>query len=634
MIISFDDDQIRISNIGDEVKSNVLFQLQSWGFQRNSDTLISVPKEESKILLLKVLGYLNKRSVNYEIAEECKGLFNRLLESEKYFSALFAKASDLKDGKYDVEKYQEFSDYVSSNIPRQLKPHQLKASFHHLNVKNEANFSVPGSGKTTTVLTVYKKLKDENKVNMLFVVGPPACFGPWKKEFKLTLGYEPGFHILSGLPKDHRLFTYSTSSSNTEELFLITFHSAFNDSEDIKKFFKRDDIKPMLVIDEAHYIKQLGGNWARAILSFCKFAEYRCVLTGTPMPKSYVDVFNLYDFLWPDQEVISEATRINIQSLEQSNQIERAKDELKVCIGPLFYRVRKSDLGLMEPNFHDPIRIKMNNYESKIYNAVITRIRHFNNDDYLRNIGLVDRLRRGRMIRLRQCVSYVSLLSSAIENYPESLIDESTDLGSLIRKYDSLEKPAKYEYLFKLVKDLTSKGEKIIVWANFVKTIEMLRDNFLDTGVKCKIIYGKTPIENSTVEEAETREKIIEEFLDVGSGLDVLVANPAACAESISLHKTCHNAVYYDLSYNCAQYLQSLDRIHRVGGSERIEANYYFLQYENTIDEDIKNNLDSKATRMMLFVDDEYGIYSLDMLDDDNDDLDAYKRIFKEPNNE
>ncbi len=112
------------------------------------------------------------------------------------------------------------------------------------------------------------------------------------------------------------------------------------------------------------------------------------------------------------------------------------------------------------------------------------------------------------------------------------------------------------------------------------------------------------------------------------SGLDILIANPAACAESISLHKTCHNAIYYDLTYNCAQYLQSLDRIHRVGGSETIEANYFFLQYENSIDQDILNNLRRKADRMSRIIDEDYRIYSLDMFDDEDEEINAYNRLF------
>jgi len=142
-----------------------------------------------------------------------------------------------------------------------------------------------------------------------------------------------------------------------------------------------------------------------------------------------------------------------------------------------------------------------------------------------------------------------------------------------------------------------------------------------------KKIIGETPIEKENIIEGDTREKIRNEFVDSKSGLDVLIANPAACSESISLHKTCFDAIYYDLSYNCAQYLQSLDRIHRVGGSEFHEVNYYFLQYKNTIDSDILSNLKRKAKKMYDIIDDDYSIYSLDMFDEE-DEFDAYKRLF------
>jgi hypothetical protein len=65
-----------------------------------------------------------------------------------------------------------------------------------------------------------------------------------------------------------------------------------------------------------------------------------------------------------------------------------------------------------------------------------------------------------------------------------------------------------------------------------------------------------------------------------------------------------------------------------VGGSENIEANYYFLQYQNSIDQDILNNLRRKAERMSKIIDQDYKIYSLDMFDDEDDELKAYDRLF------
>ena len=49
------------------------------------------------------------------------------------------------------------------------------------------------------------------------------------------------------------------------------------------------------------------------------------------------------------------------------------------------------------------------------------------------------------------------------------------------------------------------------------------------------------------------------------SGFDILIGNPKKGGEGISLHYNCHNAIYLDRTYNAAEYLQSRDRIHRIG---------------------------------------------------------------------
>ncbi|SVD25463.1 uncharacterized protein METZ01_LOCUS378317, partial [marine metagenome] len=155
--------------------------------------------------------------------------------------------------------------------------------------------------------------------------------------------------------------------------------------------------------------------------------------------------------------------------------------------------------------------------------------------------------------------------------------------------------------------------------------LELLSREIMNMGLNCKMIYGRTPTIESFENGEETREQIRDEFVAKDSGLDILIANPAACSESISLHKTCFHAIYYDLSFNCAQYLQSLDRIHRIGGSENNQANYYFLQYENSIDQLISENLKRKAEEMYSVIEDDCSIYSLNMFEDDS--IEPYKKL-------
>ena len=184
-----------------------------------------------------------------------------------------------------------------------------------------------------------------------------------------------------------------------------------------------------------------------------------------------------------------------------------------------------------------------------------------------------------------------------------------------------------HDALLSLVGELRSQSQKVVIWSNFVHALELIRDEIAALGHGVRLIYGGTPIQNTRIRDELTREEIIQEFVDPQSGVDVLVANPAACAESISLHKTCSHAVYYDLSYNCAQYLQSLDRIHRVGGSENKPAHYHVLQYEDTIDQDILANVQKKAANMSAIIDKDYAVYSLDMFAED-EEIEAYERLF------
>ena len=72
-----------------------------------------------------------------------------------------------------------------------------------------------------------------------------------------------------------------------------------------------------------------------------------------------------------------------------------------------------------------------------------------------------------------------------------------------------------------------------------------------------------------------------------------------AVAESISLHKACHNAIYIERSFNAAHFIQSKDRIHRYGLPAGTTTNYYYLVSEDSIDETIDERLAVKENRLI-----------------------------------
>ena len=612
-----------------QVKSHQALQLAHWGFERNSDkTNFIYPKSASTSFVSKILSYLRDEFGIIDLGENLKGIVDESEKKVNDFEGLKKLSLGYKKGNVNIPGFKEFKSFVGNELARKLKLHQLKAAFHLYLLKSAANFSVPGSGKTSVVLSVYEKLRREGKVNMLFVIGPLASFAAWRDEFETTLGRKPQFQILAGGQRHSRKAQYHFSKSRRAELYLTSFQTLHHDKHEAGVLLQQKGVMPFIVVDEAHYIKQIGGNWSSAVVEMGKLSSNKCILTGTPFPKNYSDVFNLTDFLWPETPPFDEPTKSKIRYLENKNRAEEseeARDTVKKIIEPLFYRVKKKDLNLKRQDFHEPIICKMNKIEGRVYSAIRDNIRKFSRQEYMRNAEVLQRLKRGRIIRLRQTVSYAKLVGTALDDYREDLVGDNSDFPNLIRNYDKFETPAKIQALIRLLKSFGT--QKVVIWSNFVDVLKLIKRHVQKEGYQAKVISGAVPVQNETPGLEETREKIIKEFLDIESGMNILIANPAACAESISLHKSCSHAVYYDLSYNCAQYLQSLDRIHRVGGSETKVAHYYYLQYEDSLDQDIKENVEKKARRMTEIIDEDCKIYSLDMFGDE-DDVDAYDRLF------
>lgn len=203
--------------------------------------------------------------------------------------------------------------------------------------------------------------------------------------------------------------------------------------------------------------------------------------------------------------------------------------------------------------------------------------------------------------------------------------DDAAIMKDIMRFYDE-HVPAKYEECLKLVQKIISTGEKVIIWVIFIKNIERLEEYLKQNGIDCKVLYGATPVASDDMSEEQlvnTREGIVNEFNSPSSSFKVVIANPFAVAESISLHKACHNAIYLERSFNCAHYLQSKDRIHRYGLPQGIDTNYYYILSEDSVDETIDTRLKEKERRMMEIIENTPIPLFLNTTDEGDEDIKA-----------
>ena len=198
--------------------------------------------------------------------------------------------------------------------------------------------------------------------------------------------------------------------------------------------------------------------------------------------------------------------------------------------------------------------------------------------------------------------------------HPPLEIPPGSPLRQLIADYGQYETPAKFIQLASKVKELRDDGRKVLVWSNFVRNLEAL-ERMLAV-YNPALVHGGIPSEVAQPAALRPREGEIARFReDPECGL--LLANPAAMSEGISLHQVCHDAIYLDRTFNAGQYLQSIDRIHRLGLPADTETTIYILLTLDTIDESVDSRVALKARNLGTMLDDP-GIATMALPDDED----------------
>jgi len=532
-------------------------------------------KKEFQNLVKEITNYLKEDGVEFTCDQEIKNIISNIKNQDSEFS--------------DVKKIfnKKISALKSISLKRELKPYQIKGLEHFLKIKHGANFSVPGSGKTTMVYAYFNKLKEEKIADKIFVIGPFSSFSPWEEEAEKCFGRKLNTARLVG-PK--RQSHYLQSSQY--ELFLCHYQTAANDISEIIKLCGQ--YKILMVIDESHYIKRfIDGVRSNAILTLAPFATRRVILSGTPMPNGYIDLWSQMTFLWPGKQLLGERN-IYKNRCNNINDQEIIKKEIR----PFFFRVKKIDLKLPKPKIIKT-EYSLKPIQAQIYHALSVKLLtelKLQTEDRQK----IKQWRKAKMIRLLQASSNPTLLSQYSQEFEiPPLTADGTSLVELIEKYSKFEVPAKFEIAINLVKKLLSENKKVILWTSFVHNIKMLENSL--NGINYYSIHGAIPKDDT--EDLDNRERRIHEFKTTNKP-SVLIANPAACAESISLHEVCHDAIYLDRTFNCGQYIQSMDRIDRISLTPKV-SNYHILIAKNTIDKTIDDRLEEKFETMKKVLEEE-----------------------------
>ena len=464
-----------------------------------------------------------------------------------------------------------------------LTEFQIRDASRILALRHGANFSVPGAGKTRTSLAVFAARRQSGDAERLIVICPKSAYDSWTDESREYFGdnnlrigkYEDGAH------------------PGIADVVLLNYERLVAAEPELIRWMR--GYPTMLVLDEAHRMKLgLRGAWGAACLAIAPYARHRLILSGTPAPNGPQDLENLFAFVWPGMG------RRTVRSAMQSGDLRVASNHLR----PLFVRTTKQELQLPEvtPVVH---RLRLPAIHLEIYRALQGQASSLwpSATDSLEALGRV-------AMYLLMAATTPALLATGTSKYeplpyrvPPIEPRPGSDLESLMRDLPSFEMAPKYQEVLKIVADNAAANRKTLVWSTFVRNLTSL--DLLLKQFSPALIHGQT----------DDRELQLRRFRTDPSCM-VLLSNPATLGEGVSLHRECHDAIYVDRDFAAGRFLQSLDRIHRLGLAPDVETRITILISEGTIDELVDYRL-SRKLRFLGSVLDDGAVLQLADLDEE-----------------
>ena len=306
------------------------------------------------------------------------------------------------------------------------------------------------------------------------------------------------------------------------------------------------------------------------------------ILTGTPAPNGAQDLENLFGFVWPGRG------RLTVSRALAGADLREASAFLK----PLFVRTTKAELGLPDVDvrfrFLPLPRLHRELYDALLGQAAAQQQR-----------GQQDLTALGRvLLYLLMAATTPALLAVGTTRHeplpyrvPPLEPPAGSTLDELLRDLPHYELAPKYQEVLKIVGENALAGRKTLVWSTFVRNLTSLEQ--LLGRYRPAMVHGGT----------EDRDEELQRFRTDDDCM-VLLTNPATLGEGVSLHHDCHDAVYVDRDFAAGRFLQSLDRIHRLGLPPDTETRVTVLGSENTIDELVAQRLAIKLTFVGSVLDD------------------------------
>jgi len=449
--------------------------------------------------------------------------------------------------------------------------HQLQALDESWNRQVWAWFMEMGTGKTKVCIDNIAILYDKGKVDRALVIAPNGIKRNWRNELSVHMPDHVNYRVAvwSASPKKKEKDELEQLSVMTDDLTILIMNieafSTQRGAEFARKFIFSGSC--FMVVDESTTIKNHAARRTKHIMKISKLAKYRRIMTGSPVTKSPLDLYSQLEFLggWILDQSNYYAFRSryavivqrsvgthSFQHIIRYQRLDELQDKLKDCST----RVLKSDcLDLPE----------------KLYTK--------------RSVAMTP----------EQLKAYVEMKKSAITFFENNPMTAASVLTQMIRLHqitcghvktdDGEIKTIKNNRIKELLQVLQETEGKVIIWAVYRQDIQTIEKEIENE-------YGKESVASYYGDTKDSiRQSIVDRFMDSNDSLRFFIGNPKTGGYGLTLTSS-HTVVYFSNDYSLEVRMQSEDRAHRIGQTNKVT--YVDLMAEGTIDEKIVKALNNK----------------------------------------
>jgi SNF2 family DNA or RNA helicase len=466
------------------------------------------------------------------------------------------------------------TDQFLSTYPFKNKPfvHQQAYLQRFWEFPVAALFADTGTGKSFMLINNASLLYDKGRINGLLIVAPKGVYRNW---LKVEIPKHLPDHVV------HRIAIWSPTPRKAEQqamdnLFTVTEDlkilimnvEAFSTPKGTsyaKRFLLAHDA--MMAVDESTTIKGHTAQRSKNAVKVGLGAKFRRIMTGSPVTKSPMDLYQQCEFLSPNclnahsyfafqaRYAVTVERHLASHSFKQVVGY-RKLDELKEKLDRFSFRVRKDECFDLPDKVFLKREVELTPEQRRAYDQMVLAALATFDQGMSTTVNALT-----QVMRLQQIVcGHVTLDTGEVLSLKSNRMEE---LLAAIEESDG----------------------KIIIWAHFRHDIEAVK-------LALSKAYGMNAVATYFGDTAaEDRSDIVDRFQDPHSELRFFVGQPRTGGYGLTLTEA-HTMIYYSNSYDLEIRLQSEARIDRYG--QKNKMTYIDLSSPNTVDEKIVDALQKK----------------------------------------